>query len=503
MALLKSFSTVSGLILVSRALGYVRDMLIASYIGPGPITDAFFLGFRLPNTFRRLFAEGAFNAAFIPIFTKIWHRHPKAASLFVSNTLAFLCLLLIGLTAVFEIFMPQVMGLIAMGFEKNQTFELVVYLGRIMFPYIIFISLASLFMSILNSLNKFAIASASSILLNINAILFISLFSSSPLQTAFALSWSIPTSGALQLGLVWYVAQKNLNIRVIKPRWTKSMKQLFNKILPGIYGAGIYQINLLSSDIIASFIPSGISYLSFADRINQFPLGLIGASMGLVVLPQLSRQIGQNRPDEALKTMNKGILGSLYLAFPCALGIFTLAPDIVQSLYHYGHFSLKDVDATSQCLRAFIIGLPAFVLVKVLTNAYFARGDTRTPVILTSFILVTNIVINIILSQFYSYVGIAVGTSIAYWIQLTILIVLLHRNTWFRPSRALQKKIGICLVAAILMVFGLHLLKNYHLIDFLYIRQLKVAGLIGIGAVLYLLITQLLGLTVKNLRTPA
>tara|TARA_B000000565_G_scaffold38023_1_gene25276 strand:+ start:16464 stop:17897 length:1434 start_codon:yes stop_codon:yes gene_type:complete len=476
-------------------------MLIASYIGPGAMTDAFFLAFRLPNTFRRIFAEGAFNAAFVPIFTKIWHRHPKAAALFVSNTLVFLSLVLVGLSILFEIFMPQVMAIIAMGFSKNQTFDLVVHLGRIMFPYIIFISLASLFMSVLNSLNKFAVTSASSIILNISAILSLTLFFTSPLQAVFSLSWSIPISGILQLSLVGFVAHKHLKISLFKPRWTPTIKRLFQKILPGIYGAGIYQINLLTSDIIASFIPSGISYLSFADRINQFPLGLIGASMGLVVLPELSRYISQNNAAEALKTMNKGIIGALYLAIPCAFGIFTLAPNIVQSLFKYGHFTAADVTATSLCLKAFIIGLPAFVLVKVLTNAYFARGDTHTPMILTSFILGTNIVINIVLAYFYSYVGIAVGTSIAYWLQVVVLITLLKKNQWFQLTKSLQNKILACIVSAFIMMLALVLMRKSDYLAIIPIHQLQTAILIGLGVAIYLAASQLMGLNLKRLRT--
>ena len=498
--MLRSFSTVSGLILVSRALGYVRDMLIASYIGPGAMTDAFFLAFRLPNTFRRIFAEGAFNAAFVPIFTKIWYRHPKAAALFVSNTLVILSVVLVALSILFEIFMPQVMSVIAMGFSKNQTFDLVVHLGRIMFPYIIFISLASLFMSVLNSLNKFAVTSASSIILNISAILSLTLFSTTPLQAVFSLSWSIPISGILQLSLVGFVAHKHLKISLFKPRWTPTIRLLFQKILPGIYGAGIYQINLLTSDIIASFIPSGISYLSFADRINQFPLGLIGASMGLVVLPELSRHISQNKTAEALKTMNKGIIGALYLAIPCAFGIFILAPNIIQALFKYGHFTIEDVTATSQCLQAFIIGLPAFVLVKVLTNAYFARGDTRTPMILTSFILGTNIVINIVLAYFYSYVGIAVGTSIAYWLQVFILLFLLRKNNWFQLTKSLQNKTLACLFSALIMMLALVLLRKSEWLNIISIQQLQTAILIGVGAAVYLATTQLMGLNLKRLR---
>ncbi len=492
--MIKAFTTVSGLIFLSRLLGCVREILIAAFIGPGMVSDAFFLGFRLPNTFRRLFAEGAFNSAFVPLFTKIWHENKEKASYFASNALSYLVCALILLTLFFEVFMPYLMKGLAAGFKDAEKFQLVVTFARIMFPYILLVSVSSLFMSVLNSLHFFGAASASSVILNVNAVLCLWIFSSPAHLTAEVLSWSVPFSGVVQLIFLYAVSRQHIHIRLCMPRWTATMKTFFRKMLPGVYGAGIYQLNMVASDIIASFIPSAISYLSFADRVNQFPLGLIGASMGLILLPTLSKHFSNQEVEQALRSQNQAILTTLFLSIPAAFGLFILAEPIVFTLYQHKHFTVDDALATASCLQAFVVGLPAFVLVKVLTNNYFARGDTKTPVRITTFILGLNITLNLILSQFYSYVGIALGTSLAYWIHAILLVVLLKRLEFFHLERTLVLRVVRVFFAALGMAGGLVLLRS----KVLFFQQQKsilmVASFLICGFLLYLFFCEVFGL---------
>ena len=462
--MLRSFTTVGGFTFLSRILGYIRELLIASTLGAGPLSDAFFLALRLPNLFRRLFAEGAFNAAFVPIFSALYHKKDfSKAHYFAKNALSYLCIILFFLVLFFEIFMPFLMRLIAPGFYANtEKFYLTVTFARIMFPYILFISIAAFFGSILNALHKFASAAFAPALLNANAILALLFFATSPYQSANALTWSIPISGILQL--IWVATTAYIHkfsFVFTFPRITPEIRLLFKRMLPGIVGAGVYQFNMLISDIVASFIPSGISYLAFADRINQFPLSIIGVAIGTVLLPLLSTQLNQKKEKEAQLIQNKALHLALFLSLPAAAALFIFSKLVIYVLYQHGRFTAEATLATSYCLSAFVTGLPAYVCIKALSTNFFARGDTSTPVKVALIAVLSNIALNIILVQFWSYLGVAIATSVSAWINVCILAFLLYQRHLLTLNKALFMPIIKTCFAVFIMSLTLISLQNY------------------------------------------
>lgn len=444
MVFIKSLSTVGGLTLLSRVLGYVRELLIAAVIGAGPVSDAFFMALKLPNLFRRLFAEGAFNAAFVPIFSRIYHQESiEKAQFFVANALSYLAVTLVGLVILFEIMMPTIMNMIAPGFKSDpEKFQTVIFFARITFPYIFFISIAALISGILNTMSHFAATTAAPILLNANAILALILFASGPTVAATALTVSVPISGIFQLVWIWGACRLlGFPVRICMPRLTAETRELFKRMLPGLLGGGVYQINLLVSDIVASFIPSGISYLAFADRINQFPLSIIGVAMGTVLLPLLSRQFHGDQIETGLRSQNRAMQIALFFSLPAATALFIIAYPIIQVLYQHGRFTIEATLATSAALSAFVLGLPAYVMVKVLSANFFARGDTKTPVKVAIISVVANLVLNLILVQYWSYVGIAIATALSSWANMFMLAVILYKSHYLTFDREFLKSI--------------------------------------------------------------
>jgi len=448
------FTTVSGFTFLSRIFGYVRECLIAAALGAGVLSDVFFLSFKLPNLFRRLFAEGAFNVSFIPLFSKLYHQDQAKAFLFLRQAFSCLLVLLLVLVIVFEICMPWILQGIAPGFKDMPgKMEQALLFARIAFPYILFISLAAFFSGILNSLNKFAAASSAPILLNISAITALLLVPTPALLASTALIWSVPIAGILQFLWVW-MAYRRLHFprSLTKPTLSAPVKTLFRKMGPGLFGAGIYQINMFVSDIIASFIPAAISYISFADRINQLPLSLIGATLGTILLPLLSKAIAQGKIQEVHHMQSKALGFSLFLSLPAAAALFLLAEPMVTVLYQRGCFTPEAATATAACLSAFVLGLPAYVLVKVLGTHFFARGDTRTPVISATISIVLNVLLNLLFIRSMGAPGIALATSCAYWANVFILGGLLHRQKHLKISRELGIQVVKIFVSTSLLV---------------------------------------------------
>ena len=333
MKLIKPFLTMSGLTFVSKILGFFRDILIATFVGAGFIADVFFVAFKLPNFFRRLFAEGAFSAAFIPIFSSILKKNGKSKALqFGSEVLSLLFFILFLVIIIFEFLMPVVVYFLAPGFAQDPAkLNLLIELSRITFPYLFFISLVSLYTGVLNSFNKFAIGAASPILLNLTFIIFIFCFGEIFETKGHMLSWAVFFAGLFQLVfLIFGIFKNNLEIFFVKPKFSKYIKKLFKLIIPGAIGAGVIQINLLIDIILASFLNTGsISYLYYAERINQLPIALIGVALGTVLLPTLSKQISQNEKNKALYTQNRAIEFCLLLAIPASVAIFIIAEPIL------------------------------------------------------------------------------------------------------------------------------------------------------------------------------
>jgi putative peptidoglycan lipid II flippase len=453
MSFLRAIATVSGYTALSRVLGFVRDMIIADSLGAGQMADAFFVAFKLPNFFRQLFGEGAFNSAFVPLFAGRAAGEGKgSAVLFAEQALAVLLAALLAMTVLGEIFMPDVIRALAPGFtEQPAKFDLTVALTRITFPYMVFICLAALYSGVLNSLNRFAAAAATPIILNVTTIVAAVGLIPHMASAGHALAWGVIAAGIFQF--VWLAvscrnAGANLHLRL--PKLTPSVRELLKRMVPGTIGAGIVQINLLVGTQLASLLPTGaVSYLYYADRLNQLPLAIVATAIGTALLPLLSRQLRAGEFEAANHSQNRALEFALIMTLPAVVGLIVLSTTIVQALFEHGRFGPAETQATAATLIAYVVGLPAYALIKVFTPSFFARGDTRTPVKIAAAAVALNIALNLTLMQFFSYIGIALGTALASWLNALSLLALLRRRRLFQFDDQVRRR-GPRLLAAAL-----------------------------------------------------
>ena len=456
--MLKAITTVGGMTLISRVLGFIRDILIAAFVGAGPIADAFFVAFRFPNFFRRLFAEGAFNAAMVPLFSrKLEGEGHAAAKKFAEEVLVLLILIVLALILVSEIFMPEIMLVLAPGFEANpEKFDLAVQLTRITMPYLLFMALMAMYAGILNSFQKFAAAAAAPILLNIVLISVLLGFIPVTGHAGHALSWGVFVAGILQfVSLVWAAHGVGMNLRLRVPRLTDDSKRLLKLIAPGALAAGIVQVNLLIGTIIASLQDGAVSWLYYADRIYQLPLGVVGIAIGVVLLPELSRKLKAEDRAGAMYSMNRAMEFSLLLTLPAAAALMVIPHEIIRTLFQHGVFSATDTSASAKALAAFATGLPAFVLIKVLSPPFFAREDTRTPFYFATVGVAVNISLSLILFYQIGYIGIAMATAIAAWINAGLLFFRLRSLSHYVVDPRLKSRFWRLLLSCLGMVLTL------------------------------------------------
>lgn len=454
MSLLKHAATVSSYTFLSRVLGFVRDILIAVKLGTGIYADVFFVAFKIPNLFRRLFAEGALNAAFVPLFSgKLSSKGKLDAQRFAENILSFLVIFLLILTMIMQIAMPWILQVVAPGFVSDpEKYDLTVLLTRITFPYLLFISISALCGGVLNSLSRFAEGAFSPVILNlclIGGILALAHVTETP---AHALAYSASVAGVLQL--VWMMTwcwKAGIKLKLRKPKLTSEVKLLLKRMVPGMIGAGVVQINVWIDIILATLIPGAVSLLYYADRLNQFPLALIGTAIGIVLLPLLSKQIKEERYDDAITSQNRALEFAMLLTIPAAVALTIIAFPLIYVMFGYGAFTQENARQAAYALSAYGIGLPAFVLIKVLAPSFFARGDTVTPVK----IAVACVMINIILSLAWigplAHVGLALATTVAALCNATALGVFLYRKKRLKPDARLKKCVIKIIVATITM----------------------------------------------------
>jgi len=430
MNLIASTSTFSFFTLISRILGYVRDILIAIFLGTSLFADAFFVAFRLPNTFRRLFAEGAFNAAFIPSYASELAQDKEQADHFARNVFNLLFVILLFFVLVAEIFMPQLIYLIAPGFYKDpKKLELAVDLSRITFPFLFFVCLASFFAAILNSYNKFAAAAAAPIILNV--ILIGSLFLSQRLNISdvTTLSYAVSFAGFLQLLILLFFVRKNFKpILSIKIKLDKQIKFFFRKLLPSIFSSGVTQINILVGTIIASFQAGAVSYLYYADRVYQINLAVAGIAIGTVMLPELSKHVKNNNSDLITNLQNRALELCLFLSIPAATALVLASEEIITSLFGYGSFDYKSVTNTAIALTFFAFGVPAFSILKIFSNFFFARNNTKLPFYLSVVSVIINILISVSLFGKLGFIIIPIATSISSWINVFLHFYFIKKN---------------------------------------------------------------------------
>jgi len=500
MTLLRSVATVGSYTLLSRVMGFVRDILTAALLGAGPVADAFFVAQRLPNLFRSLFAEGAFSAAFVPLFAGTMAEHGKeAARAFAEDALAVLLVALLAFVLLGEIFMPLVMRMIAPGFgDDPEKFDLAVALARITFPYLLFIALVALQGGVLNSVDRFAAAAATPILLNLFLIAALLMTKKFGWHDGRALAWAITGAGLAQfLWLMFSCARAGLALRLPLPRLTPGVRRTLAIMGPGAFGAGITQVNLLISTALASFLPSGsVSYLYYADRLNQLPLGVVGIAVGTAILPPLSRQLRLGDLSAAVATQNRGLELALLLTVPAAVALAVLADPIFAVLFQRGAFSQADAAATAAALAAYAAGLPAFVLVKVLAPAFFARHDTRTPVKVAVAAMAVNLALTVVLMQFLAHVGIALATTCAGWLNALTLLALLVRRGHFQVDRRARRNLPRIAVAALGMGAVLEVLRIAVAPAFagpVLVRMVVLVGLIGAGLAAFTALALVLG----------
>ena len=452
--MIRAFATVGGYTGLSRILGFIRDILIADVVGTGPVADAFFVAFRLPNLFRRTFAEGAFNAAFVPLFARRLEQEGEAAAkFFAEEALSVLLTALLLLTAVAMAAMPYLIEVLAPGFgSEPEKFALTVELSRITFPYLLFMSLTALYSGLLNSLYRFAAAAAAPVLLNmlfIGALVMVLPFVGS---AGHVMAWTVAAAGLAQVFLLIIASRRaGMELRLRAPRWTAGIRRLLALMVPGITSAGVLQINLLVGTIIASWQAGAVSYLYYADRIYQLPLGMIGIAFGVVLLPDLARKLRSGADAAAQERLNRGLEYSLLLTLPAAVALIVVPLPIVVVLFERGALIRESSEAISWALMAFAAGLPAFVLVKVLQPAFFAREDTVTPLKFAAVSVAANIVLSFALFFYIEHVGIALATSLSSWLNVGLLAWSLKHRSFLNLDERLRARLPRILLASLLM----------------------------------------------------
>jgi putative peptidoglycan lipid II flippase len=496
MNLIKSTGTFSFFTIISRLLGYVRDILIAVFLGAGPLADAFFVAFRIPNTFRRLFSEGTFNAAFIPSYSSLLDNK-KESQKFANNILTLLTIGLFFLILVIEIMMPIFVFFIAPGFEGDyKKMELAITLTRITFPFLMFISLASFFSAILNSHNKFAVASAAPIILNIlliGVLIFGKILND---QLVYYLSYAVTISGILQLIFLYFFVKKYFSPKInLSFKIDDKVNLFFKKLLPSIFSSGVTQINILVGTIIASFQASAVSYLYYADRIYQINLAIAGVAIGTVILPQLSKYVQSEKIEKINLIQNKALELSLFLSIPAALALLIASEEIISSLFGYGSFNELSVINSAKALFYFAIGLPAFSLIKVFSTFFFARHNTKVPFYISLTSVLLNVFISVVFFKEVGFIIIPIATTISSWFNAIVLFIFLKIKDLFSFNLVFLNRLVKILLASVLMGIFFKYLIYFFNDRLLYEASFKAIYLIGAvvsGLIFYLLIAILI-----------
>ena len=501
---IRSVLSVGFMTLISRALGFVREMLIAHWFGTSAAADAWFVAQRLPNLFRRLFAEGAFNSAFVPMFAGQLEQGGQAAARgFAERVMASMLAFMLLLTAVAEICMPLLILVFAPGFYKDpDKFALTVLLTSICFPYLLFMFLAALFGGILNSLHHFGHAAAAPILLNVVLTLGLIFVAPHLEDPVMVLAWGETFSGLLQFLWLYIVAAKlGYGLRLPWPRITAEIRQVVKLMVPGLVSGGAAQISIMIATILASLQPQAVSYLSYADRLYQLPLSLVGAAIGVVLLPVLSRAIRGGREAEAMAAFNRSLEFAALLILPSTIGLIIAAEPIVRLLYERGEFSAEATTNTALALMAISIGLPAYVFNKALQPGFFARGDTVTPFRYSMITIVADITICIVFFFWlrrwgFGYLGIALGTGLAAWINATLLYRTLRQRGFLVLDERLKRNLPRFALANVAMagvlIGGQHVLAPW-LSGPLERQAVGLVALVGAAALVYFLLVMLLG----------
>ncbi len=458
MNLFRAVSAIGSMTLLSRVFGFLRDILIANFLGAGAVADAFVVAFRFPNLFRRLFAEGAFAAAFVPMFSRQLESDGRdAAQRFAEDALSALAAVLLVFVIVICLAMPWLMPYLAPGFDEVPgKLELATEYSRIAFPYLFFISLVALQSGVLNAYGRFAAPAAAPVLLNLTLIAALLAFAGDTQESAGrALVWGVFAAGIVQfLWLVWHCRREDASLRFRWPRLTPRVRTLGARTLPVVFGASLYQINLLIGTILATTISDGaVSYLYYADRVTQLPLGVVGIAVGTALLPLIARQLEAGETKAANDAQNRGVEVSLLLTLPAAVALVVIAEPVIRVLFERGAFTDVATAATAAALVAYAVGLPAYVGIRVFTPGFFAREDTKTPVKIAALAMAVNIGLNLILMGPMGHVGIALASSISAWLNVVLLVAVLVRRGHYAADARVWRR-GAAIVGACVMMGG-------------------------------------------------
>lgn len=484
MSFLKSTFVVGFCTLISRITGFIRDIFFAKYLGTGMLSDVFLTSFKLPNFFRNIFAEGAFNAAFVPIFSSQLVKNNKNEIVnFSRNIFSLLIYSLLIIILVIEIFMSQVVNVVASGFSGNyEKFNLTVILSRIMFPYLIFISLVSFMSGILNSYGKFAIVSVHPIILNVVFMIFSVLSTYTHKNIAFILSFSVLIGGFLQFAwLLFFTVKNGITLYPIYPKIDENTKNFLKNFLSGLIGSGIVQINMLIGSIMASKISSAVSYLYYSERLVQLPISLIGTALSTTIMPLLSKKIEAKNKD-VNDILENSILFALFLGLPCAIGLNLLSYPIISVLFKRGKFTQLASQNVSNCLKFYSLAIPGFIISKILQTIFYSNKDTKTPMIASFISLITNIIFNLIFIHYFNFIGIIVSTVISTYVNLVILLYLLLKSDKLKFTTKFYVVFAKIIYISIFMFISLIICNKY----LLYSESIKLFLSILVSGLIYL-----------------
>ncbi len=499
MALIRFAATVGGYTMLSRVLGFVRDILIAAVLGAGPVADAFFVAFRFPNLFRRLVAEGAFSAAFVPLFSRRLEEDGRgAARAFAEETLSVLLTTLLIFTVLVEIAMPWLMHVIAVGFvDSPDKFDLAVAFARLAFPYLLFMALVALMGGVLNALYRFAAAAAAPVLLNVVLVTVLLFFADAGETPGHALSWGVALAGAGQfLWLMYACHRAGMRLHLPRPRLTPGVRRLLTLMVPLGLTAGVMQINLLIGTVIATLRDGAVSYLYYADRVYQLPLGVVGIAIGTALLPTLARTLRAGDEGAAMAAQARALEIAALLTLPAAAALMVIPGPIVSVLFERGAFAATDANATAAALAAFALGVPAFVLVKVLSPGFFAREDTVTPLKVSIAAVATNVVLSLTLVWQFAHVGIALATTVASWLHAGLMWAILARRGHLVLGARLESRLPRMVLASLVMalvLWGIAAALAAPRSGGAAARIAALAGLVVVGAVFYAVAAHVVG----------
>lgn len=499
MSILKSSFVVSFWTLISRILGFLRDVALANKLGASAASDAFFIALTLPNLLRRLLAEGAFNVAFIPLFTEKLNGSAADRQVFLNVVVSWMLVLLVSITLLAEIIMPALVAILAPGFvDDPERFNLTIALARVTFPYLILITMASLVGALCNSIKKFAFFAATPTLLNVGLVG--ALFGLTPLgiSPVWAATFGVPLGGIFQVLLMLYALYAHTPFR---PQFTlqnhPDTTLLLKRFWPAALGVGVLQISYMIDMMLASFLyEKAVTYLQFANRFYQMPLSLIGISLSTVLLPHFANAISKGDHHQANFSFQQAMLGGISLAMAATVGIVVLADEMILTLLQHGAFTVDAATATALAMAAYTLGLPGYILTKITSTAFFANGDTRTPVKAALYALALNLVANAVFMQFLGHVGIALATAVSGWGHALLLMFWLKKTgiflvKWRHIQPIVLKSLPLCLFMAVtLWLYSLYVpFTGGFALEFLWL-----SGGIGLGVVLFTIGVQWLGI---------